>query len=96
MKLISPAGGYDDMKRIIALVTLLSLTAPLLADGLEDHRENTEELYRTSAGSDDTLFSSMSTSMVGWGIGLAIGIAVLASVLNQSGPSHSTTTTNNP
>lgn len=80
------------MKRMIALVTLLSLTAPVVADGLEDYREDTAELYRTSAGSDDGFFSSTATAIAGWGVGLAIGIAILASVLDQSKASSTSTT----
>lgn len=81
------------MKRLILLLTLFSLTAPLLSDGLEDYREDTESLYRTGAGSEDGTFTAISTSMLGWGIGLALGIGILASVLHQSHASHSHTST---
>ncbi len=81
------------MKRLILLLTLFSLTAPLLSDGLEDYREDTESLYRTGAGSEDGTFTAISTSMLGWGIGLAIGIGILASVLHQSTAAHSHTST---
>ena len=47
------------MKQVILLLTLFSLTAPLLADGLDDYREDTESLYRTGAGSEDGTFTTM-------------------------------------
>jgi len=81
------------MKRLILLLTLFSLSAPLLADGLDDYKEETESLYRTGAGSEDGTFTAISTSMLGWGVGLALGIGILASVLHQSNASHSHTTT---
>ena len=83
------------MKRLILLLTLFSLTAPLLSDGLDDFEEETDSIYRTGAGSEDSTFSAISTSMLGWGIGLAIGIGILASVLHQSTASTSHTTTSN-
>ena len=81
------------MKRLVLLLTLFSLTAPLLSDGLEDYREDTESIYRTGAGSEDGTFTAISTSMLGWGIGLALGIGILASVLHQSSAAHSHTST---
>ena len=81
------------MKRLILVITLFSLTAPLLSDGLEDYKEETESIYRTGAGSEEGAFTAISTSMLGWGIGLALGIGILASVLHQSTSSHSHSTT---
>jgi hypothetical protein len=83
------------MKRLILLLTLFSLTAPLISDELDDFRDDTESLYRTGAGSEDSTFTAISTSMLGWGIGLALGIGILASVLHQSTASSSHTTTSN-
>lgn len=84
------------MKRTITAITLLFLTSSLIADDLEDdllsYRTNTEELYRTGAGSEDGAFTASSTSMLGWGVGLALGIGLLASVLHQSDASHAHST----
>ncbi len=81
------------MKRLMLLITLLSFVSPLLADGLDDYREDSESIYRTGSGEEDRSFTAISTSMLGWGIGLALGIGILASVLHQSTASHAHTTT---
>jgi len=84
------------MKRTLSAITLLFLTSSLVADDLEDdllsYRTNTEELYRTGSGSEDGAFTASSTSMLGWGVGLALGIGLLASVLHQSDASHAHST----
>lgn len=84
------------MKKYIAAITLLALTTSLVADSMDDellsYKTNTEDLYRTGAGSEDGAFAASSTSMLGWGVGLAVGIGLLASVLHQSNASHAHTT----
>ena len=85
------------MKRCIVAITLLALTSSLIAEDtsndLSAYLTNNEELYRTGAGSEDGIFAASATSMLGWGVGLALGIGILASVLHQSDASHAHSTT---
>lgn len=81
------------MRRCILLLMLFSFVAPLAADGLDEYKEDADNLYRTGSGAEEGAFTAISTSMLGWGIGLSLGIAILASVLHQSSSSHAHTTT---
>jgi hypothetical protein len=51
---------------------------------LEDTVENTNELYRTESGSDDQLFTTVSTSMLAWGVALALAIGILTATVPNS------------
>jgi hypothetical protein len=67
------------------LIALLSISSSVHGrDDLQDTAKNTDKLWRTGSGAHDGSFTAISTSMIGWGIGLAIGIAILAAVLRQS------------
>ncbi len=65
---------------------VLHYAAPIHGDDneMKNIPEQTDELYRTGSGAQDGMFSSVSLSMLGWGLGLAAGIAIIASVLHQS------------
>lgn len=76
------------MKSLLILATLLTLTSPSFADELENYKRDTESLWRTGTGAEDGTFTAIATSMLGWGLGLSVGIAVLASVLHQSTAGH--------
>lgn len=72
-----------------AICVLLSATtfisSPLYADKcLDVYQEQINETWETGAAVEDSNFTAISTSMIGWGIGLAIGIAILACVIHQS------------
>jgi hypothetical protein len=74
-------------KKIITclIIALLSTSSSVHGrDDLQDTAKNTDKLWRTGCGAHDGSFTAISTSMIGWGIGLAIGIAILAAVLRQS------------
>lgn len=80
------------MRTFAIFLVLVSMAHVGMCDeGLEDYMTETQEIYRTSAGSDDALFTNISTSMLGWGIGLAVAIGVLAAVIPQSHGKTSTT-----
>ncbi len=79
------------MKKLLIPFVLLGMTMPAFSDELENHKKNTESIWRTGAGAEDGTFTAISTSMLGWGIALAAGIAILASVLHQSEAGHSDT-----
>jgi len=67
------------------LIVLLSVSSSVHArDDLQDVAKDTEELWRTGSGAHDGSYTAVSTSMIAWGIGLAIGIAVLCAVLRPS------------
>jgi hypothetical protein len=78
-------------KKMIAflLIALLSFSSSVHGrDDLQDTAKNTDKLWRTGSGAHDGSYTAISTSMIAWGVGLAVGIAVLAAVLHQS-HSHS-------
>jgi hypothetical protein len=60
---------------------------------LNQYKEDTDALYRTGSGAEEGAYSAISTSMLGWGVGLAVGIAILAGVLHQSTANTAHTTT---
>ncbi len=75
------------MHKIITAALVFSLfccSSPLFAEDLDKYKEDTESLWRNGTGSEDGIFSAVSVSMLGWGIGLAAVFAVVASVLHQS------------
>lgn len=80
------------MKKLLAAtLTILLATAPPLLSAKEDIQQladQTDALYRTGAGAQDGAYTSLALSMLGWGLGLAAGIAILAAVLHQSSSSH--------
>ncbi len=88
------------MKRIIhiALASLLfSASALQAADPcLEQAVDEMNALYRTGEGCEDEVFNAVGKSMVGWGIGLFIGIALLTGLVPSStAPATTTTNTTN-
>lgn len=76
------------MRRLLITFTLFALTTPLFSDELQNYKKDTESIWRTGAGSEDGTFTAIATSMLGWGVGLSAGIAILASVLHQSTAGH--------
>lgn len=86
------------MKRMIGallMMTFLTTSIPLPArEEIQMLGDETDQLYRAGAGSGDGAFTALSISMLGWGVGLAIGIALLAAALNHgTGGSSAHTTT---
>lgn len=86
------------------IVTLLcfamfssSVTLRADDDSFDTYAEQTEDLYRTGSGAQEGAYSSLALSMLGWGLGIAAGIGILASVLHQSTSSsdHDSCNTNN-
>ena len=77
------------MNKLVTAILSLALVChslPLSADdgNLNQWKEDTEAIYRTGSGAEEGAYSAISTSMLGWGVGLAVGIGILASVLHQS------------
>lgn len=87
------------MKRILRIILpLMLLTSSLRADNgeyLDAAIDEMNALYDTgpSSGCQDCVFNAVSSSMIGWGIGLAIGIAVLTGLVVTSKSDSTTTTT---
>ena len=85
------------MKRVFAVLIALSVTllnTPAYANdeafseceyGVNDGYEKCEPLGH---GSSKASHSAVSASMVGWGLGLAIAIAIVAGVIHQSATAH--------
>lgn len=82
---------------ILSLSMLLSTTQIRSEEDINIFAEETDALYRTGAGAQDGAYTSLGLSMLGWGIGLAAGIGLLAALLHQSTGSsqHETCNANN-
>lgn len=81
------------MKRFIAAVLSFLIVChvqPIFSkEEISDNPKNVDSLYREGTGAIDGAYTATSVSMLGWGIGLAAGIAILAACLHQSKASSS-------
>ena len=83
------------MKRIVisCLCALMAITTstPLSAteNDISEFPEDTDALYRVGDGAYDGSYTSLSKSLLGWGVGLALGIGILCALLHQSTGSSS-------
>jgi len=80
-------------KFIVSLIAIiLSWTSPALfataRESIQDTATYTDAMYRQGTGAVDGAWTAVSVSMIGWGVGLAAGIGILAAVLHQSKTSH--------
>lgn len=70
------------------LCALMALTSskPLIAteNDIAEFPEDTDALYRVGDGAYDGSYTSLSKSLLGWGVGLALGIGILCAILHQS------------
>lgn len=85
------------MKRI--LLPILILTSSLHADHgecLEAAVDEMNELHRTGCGCEDGIFNAVSSSMIGWGVGLFVGIALLTGLIHNSHQESKSSTPVNP
>lgn len=55
---------------------------------MEDAVEEMNAMHRPGLCCEDAAFTAISSSMVGWGVGLAVGIALLTGLLHQSKAAH--------
>lgn len=75
------------MRKICSLfLSALLLAAPLAQanECLEAAQDEMNALYRTGCGCEDGIYTAVSTSMLGWGVGLFAGIALLTGLVRQS------------
>lgn len=77
---------------ILALAVSSFSSSALLADDLQNVKTDQENLW-AGTGAQDATFSAVTLSMLGWGVGLAGGIALLASAIHQSSSSHESSST---
>lgn len=77
------------MKKTMLLCLLMSAfsTSMVYSDDLENVKKDQAALWE-GVGAQDATFSAISLSMLGWGVGLAGGIALIASAIHQSSSSH--------
>jgi len=59
----------------------------IYADDLQNVKSDQEATW-AGTGAQDATFSAVALSMLGWGVGLAGGIALIASAIHQSSSSH--------
>ena len=79
-------------KHLLAFILLTQTLHPIQSYCEEDINilaEETDEIYRPGTGAHDGAYTSLGLSMLGWGLGLAAGIGILASVLHQSTSANS-------
>ncbi|MBS0627835.1 MAG: hypothetical protein JSS09_06450 [Verrucomicrobia bacterium] len=77
------------MKKFIffCLLTTIIASSTAYSDDLQNVKTDQEALWAGS-GAQDATFNAVTLSMLGWGIGLAGGIALIASAIHQSSSSH--------
>lgn len=77
------------MKKTMLLCFLITAFSGSMAysDDLQNVKKDQSALWE-GTGATDATFSAVSLSMVGWGVGLAGGIAIIASAIHQSSSSH--------
>ena len=85
------------MKILLPLILIATSLQAEDCDYLRESMEESMDMHRTGAGCDDGIFNAISASMVGWGVGLFAGIALLTGLFNSHSTSTSTTdsSTNN-
>jgi hypothetical protein len=80
------------LARLLVALTLIAGAAPLASgDSIDSIAENSKKLYEVGSGAHDGATTALGASMLGWGIGLAVAIALLAAFLNHSSGSHAHT-----
>ncbi len=76
------------LKPTLSILTSMSLllcsSQSYCDEDINIYAEQTDELYRLGPGEQDGGYTSLGLSMIGWGIGLAAGIGILAALLPQS------------
>ena len=81
------------MKRAVYfLLIVLSLSSPLRGDHADCLQAAVAEMnanYSTGSGCEDGIYNAVSSSMIGWGIGLFVGIALLTGLVHNAHQSPS-------
>ncbi len=75
----------------LCILLIICCIAPVYpTDPLTQYQEDTDRLYvdPTGCAANDGQHTAISASMVGWGLALAAGIALLAGLLHQSKSGH--------
>jgi hypothetical protein len=76
------------MKKLITslllCVFLFSSIHPVMGDELDKLNKETDKLWRPGAGAEDGAFTASAMSMLGWGLGLAAVITLLAILIESS------------
>ncbi|NDD57872.1 MAG: hypothetical protein EBZ47_01280 [Chlamydiae bacterium] len=85
------------MKKIITCLLCLRLVLSTDYVSAEDELnmicEEYDQIYRPGNSNNDGGYTSLGLSMLGWGLGIAAGIGLLASLLHQSTGSSSSSNT---
>lgn len=77
------------MKKFITTLMLFAMVSTssgmVAGDTLEEGwKEGTEATWKTGAGAHDGASTAISAAMIGCGVALVLGIAILAATLHQS------------
>lgn len=86
-------------KNLCALLcfSLIFSSSYLIADDcLQAAMDEMNAIHKSGYCHDDPIFECVSSSMIAWGVGLFVGIALLTGFVHQSKPSKTTTSTASP
>lgn len=53
-------------------------------NSIQEEVLNTEAIWQTGIGAHDGAYTAIASSMLGWGVGLSLLIAILSMVIHQS------------
>jgi hypothetical protein len=78
------------MKKFSLAILVIALTAGSIfaREDIQELGNQTDALWRPGAAAIDGAYTSLSMSMLGWGLGLATGFGILIGVLHNSKASH--------
>lgn len=79
---------------LLHLLFLQGISAVDNGECLKAANEEMNALYRTGCGCEDGIFNAISSSMVGWGVGLFLGIALLTGLIHNSHHDSSSSSNN--
>ena len=76
------------MKKIVVAIlsVLITFSSPVFArEEITQLQEETDALYRPSPGANDGAFTALSSSMLGWGVGIATILTIVVLAINANG-----------
>ena len=78
------------VRNVVLIASLLLAPSVPADDSMKEQQQAEENLWRSGSGAHDGARTAIATSMIGWGVGLAVAIALLAATLNHGsgGSSH--------
>jgi hypothetical protein len=71
---------------LLVMVAFLSASSKAVANDTAEQgwKEDDEAVWHTGSGAHDGASTAIAVKILGWGVGLALAIGILAAVLHQS------------